>query len=112
MDPKTMAMEDVIKIEEEIKELYKNRKGLGIFAVILLLIGLALIPVSFIVVLNTHDSSLFATFGYLIAMFISGFFILMIVRSAVFNKRIRSRKILVQEARHYQELKREFGREK
>ena len=108
MDYKTVTLRDVERMQDEIAQFYKRRKvfmGLGwIFvaaSITYFLIGIATNGDKENVAFVAHCSSLFAA-G--IVMFI--------LRSALYNKRIRNRKVLIEQAKQYQETVKIFENNK
>lgn len=83
--------QDIAKYEEEIRYFYsKRRMFLGI-ALGCLGLGIVLFVVGII-------TQVYAIV-YLCALAISAFIVLMIIRGALFNRRIRNRKLLIQQIR-------------
>ncbi len=89
---------DVIKLRDEIDYFYKRRKIFLFIALGCLGLGLIFFIVGIIVGSNASNVNGYSVFVYLASLFISGFVVLMILRSALYNRRIKNRKELLKEA--------------
>lgn len=87
------SKEDLARFQEEINHFYRLRRLFLIIA--LSCLGGALViglPITIAMAANNVD----ATIGvYIISLFISAAIALFIIRSALFNRRIRNRKIII-----------------
>ena len=110
MDARDVTLEDIERFEQEIARFYKLRKlflGIGWGCIGL---GLLLIPAAVVIGMNGSEIGSQAMI-YLISFALAGGIICFILRGALFNRRIRTRKLLIAEARKYQQDKQLFNNE-
>lgn len=87
------SKEDLARFQEEINHFYRLRRLFLIIA--LSCLGGALViglPITIAMAANNADAAIGV---YIISLFISAAIVLFIIRSALFNRRIRNRKIII-----------------
>ena len=97
-----ITSEDIVRYEAEIARFYKLRKmfmGIGWGCIGL---GVLLFPIAVVLGVNGSESGAYAMI-YLISFAISGGIVCFILRGALFNRRIKTRKDLIQKAKRYNE---------
>jgi len=104
-DPKDFTPEDIYDLESQILNLYSKRKmfiGIGWGS---LGTGITLLFICMFVNIAKGDVNLIGfLFGLGLTLFVGGI-VFFILKSALFNTRINNRKLLVQKAKMYQEIK-------
>ena len=106
MDYRELTTEDIEELEEEIAEFYRYRR-------IFLGVGWGLIGTAFIMLIyllmysnNFHNEGTMYLLEYFAFFMIAGGIVMFILRSAMFNSRIKNRKRLIKDAKDYQKKNR------
>ena len=105
MDYKEVTEEDVVRLQEEIKHFYNLRH-------LFIGIGWSCIVTAFFFIPGFVSEQYARICGFFFAtLFIAGI-VFFILKSAMFNRRIRNRKILIRNATEYQKMKKVFEQNK
>lgn len=101
MDYKEVTEEDVVRFQEEIKHFYNLRR-------LFIGIGWSCIVTAFFFTPGFASEQYIGICGFFFAtLFIAGI-VFFVLKSAMFNRRIRNRKILIRDAAEYQKMKKVF----
>ena len=95
-----ITSEDIARYEAEIVRFYRLRKmflGIGWGCIGL---GVLLFPIAVVLGVNGSESGAYAM-TYLISFAVSGGIVCFILRGALFNRRIKTRKDLIEKAKRY-----------
>jgi cellobiose-specific phosphotransferase system component IIC len=106
MDYKTMTLEDIDRLQEEIDQFYHYRHlmiGIGWACMGLTILFAILASVS-----GTQGEASFLMFAWLAGFSFVAAIVLWILKSALYNQRIRNRKILIKRAKEYQKDRKLF----
>ena len=102
MDYKEVTEEDIVRFQEEIKHFYNLRH-------LFIGIGWSCIVIALFFIFGFASEQYGVICGFFFAtLFITGI-VFFILKSAMFNRRIRNRKILIRDATEYQKMKKVFG---
>ena len=108
-----VSKEELLQYNEELNKYYKYRRIFLAFGLVLLLGPIAsIIPVTFYLVGIKNTGNLTTTISIIFTISIVSGIVLLILRSALFNQRIRNRKRIIMQAKEEYNIERMYAGEK